>query len=64
MARLGDTRRCDACGGAAILRIVQPSIATLGWVDSPSIPYDVPSIPMWRCEDCDDRQPLAGELEE
>jgi hypothetical protein len=47
----------------AILRIVQPSAATLGWVDDRSIPYDVPSVPMWQCEDCDDRQALCEDLE-
>jgi hypothetical protein len=39
-------------------------MATLGWVDDGSIPYDVPSMPMWQCEDCDDLQPLDADLEE
>jgi hypothetical protein len=47
----------------AILRIVHPSAATLGWVDDRSIPYDIPPVPMWQCEDCDDRQTLTDELE-
>lgn len=63
MAKLGDTKPCGVCGGTAILQIVQPSVATLGWVDGPPIAYDVPSLPMWQCEDCDDRQPLDGEIE-
>jgi len=64
MSKLGETRRCGVCGGETILRIVQPSAATLGWVDGGSVlPYDIPSLPMWQCSDCDDRQPLDGELE-
>jgi hypothetical protein len=39
-------------------------MATLGWVDDGSIPYDVPQMPMWQCEDCDDLQPLDAALEE
>lgn len=64
MARIGDTIPCSVCGGLAVLRLVQPAIAILGWVDGSQIPYDIPSMPMWQCEDCDDEQPLAGELEE
>jgi hypothetical protein len=64
VAKLGDSRRCGACGGVTVLRIVQPSMATLGWVDDGSIPYDVQSMPMWQCEDCDDLQPLDTDLEE
>jgi hypothetical protein len=63
VAKLGDLKPCVFCGGAAILRIVQPSMATLGWVDDRSIPYDVLAVPMWQCEDCDERQSLADELE-
>jgi hypothetical protein len=47
----------------AILRVVQPSAATLGWVDDRLIPYDTPSLPMWQCEECHDRQPVNGDLE-
>jgi hypothetical protein len=61
--KLGDSKRCDVCGGVTILRIVQPSMTTLGWVDDRSTPYDVPPLPMWQCEDCDDRQLLVDELE-
>ena len=63
MARLGDSKACGICGGKSILRIVQPSLATLGWVDDRSIPYDTPPLPLWRCDDCDDQQPLNEELE-
>jgi hypothetical protein len=44
--------------------MVQPSMATLGWVDDGSIPYDVHPMPMWQCDDCDDLQPLGDEVEE
>jgi hypothetical protein len=64
MPRLGDSKPCGVCGGASILRLLQPSVATLGWIESPSIPYDVPLLPMWHCEECDDRQPLDGELQD
>jgi hypothetical protein len=47
----------------AILRLVQPSMATLGWVDDRSIPYDVPPLPMWQCEECGDRQSVIEELD-
>jgi hypothetical protein len=63
MAKLGDSKPCGVCGGVAILRIVQPSVATLGWVDDRSIPYDIPSLPMWQCEDCAERQLLPDEVE-
>jgi hypothetical protein len=63
MARLGDSKPCSVCGGMAILRIVQPSVATLGWVDDHSIPYDTPSLPMWQCEDCAELQLLPEEVE-
>jgi hypothetical protein len=63
MARLGELKPCAVCGGVAILRIVQPSIATLGWVDDCSIPYDVPPLLMWECEDCHERQTLRDQLE-
>jgi hypothetical protein len=63
MAKTGDTRRCSVCGGWAVLQILQGSAATLGWVDGESVPYEVPLLPMWHCEDCGDRQPLDGELE-
>ena len=63
MAKLGDSKRCGVCGGVAILRIVQPSLATLGWVEDGSIPYDVPPTPMWQCEACDDLQPPDDDLE-
>jgi hypothetical protein len=63
VAKLGDSRLCDLCGGVATLRIVQPSLATLGWVDDRSIPYDTPSTPMWQCEDCDERQPAEHEVD-
>jgi hypothetical protein len=46
-----------------ILRLVQLSLATLGWVDDRSIPYDTPPLPMWQCDDCNNQQPLEGELE-
>jgi hypothetical protein len=39
-------------------------MATLGWVDDGSVPYDVPPVLMWQCDDCDDLQPLRDELEE
>jgi hypothetical protein len=63
VAKLGDSKVCGVCGGRAILRIVQPSLATLGWVDDRSIPYDTPTLPMWQCENCDDQQLLGDELE-
>ena len=63
VANLGDSKPCGVCGGVAILRLLQPSMATLGWVDDPSIPYDIPSLPMWQCEDCDDQQPFGDEFE-
>jgi hypothetical protein len=63
MARLGDSKACSICGGKSILRVVQPSLATLGWVDDRSIPYDTPPLPLWLCDDCDDQQPLNEELE-
>jgi hypothetical protein len=63
MAKLGDSKTCGVCGGMAILRLVQPSLATLGWVDDRSIPYDTPPLSMWQCDDCDDQQPLSEELE-
>jgi hypothetical protein len=63
VTRLGDSKACSFCGGTAVLRIVQPSLATLGWVDDRSIPYDTPSLPMWQCDDCDNHEPLEGELE-
>jgi len=63
VANLGDSKPCGVCGGVAILRLLQPSMATLGWVDDRSIPYDIPSLPMWQCEDCDDQQPFGDELE-
>jgi len=44
--------------------MVQPSMATLGWVDDGSIPYDVHPMPMWQRDDCDDLQPLRDEVEE
>ena len=49
VAKLGDSKTCVVCGGVATLRIVQPSLATLGWVDDCSIPYDIPPMPMWQC---------------
>jgi hypothetical protein len=63
VAKLGEFKRCTVCGGLAILAIVQPSMATLGWVDDFSVPYDVPTLLMWQCEDCDDRELLLDELE-
>ncbi len=64
MAKLGDHRICGVCKGTATLRLLQPSAATLGWVDEHSLPYDVSPVLMWQCEDCDNRQPFEGELEE
>ncbi len=63
VAKLGDSKPCVICGGEATLRIVQPSLATLGWVDDRSSPYDIPPTPMWQCEDCDERQPAEQEVE-
>jgi hypothetical protein len=63
VTKLGDSKVCTVCGGRAILRIVQPSLATLGWVDDGSIPYDIPALPMWQCDDCDTQQPHEGDLE-
>jgi hypothetical protein len=63
MARLGELKRCTVCGGVATLGIVQPSMATLGWVDDCSAPYDVPTLLMWQCEGCDDRELLLDEFE-
>ena len=63
VAKLGDSKPCVVCGGVTILQIVQPSLATLGWVDDRSIPYDVPPMPMWQCEDCAERQPAEHEVE-
>jgi hypothetical protein len=64
MPKLGDTNECGVCGGVSILRLLQPSVATLGWIGGRTIPYDIPPLPMWQCQECDDRQPLDGELEE
>jgi hypothetical protein len=64
MAKLGDSKPCGICGGAAILRLVQPSMATLGWVDDGSVPYDLQPMLMWQCDDCDDLQPPSDGLEE
>ena len=64
VAKLGDSKPCAICGGAAILRLVQPSMATLGWVADASVPYEVPPLLMWQCDDCDDLQPLGSELED
>lgn len=63
VAKLGDTKPCVVCGSVATLRLVQPSLATLGWVDERSIPYDIPPMPMWQCDDCDERQPAEHEVE-
>jgi hypothetical protein len=38
-------------------------VATLGWVDDRSVPYDIPSSPMWQCDACDDLQSFGDELE-
>jgi hypothetical protein len=38
-------------------------MATLGWVDDGSVPYDVSPVLMWQCDDCDDLQP-PGEHED
>lgn len=64
MAKLGDSKLCGVCGGVTTLRLAQPSMGTLGWVDDRSVPYDVPPVLMWQCDDCDDLQPLRDELEE
>jgi hypothetical protein len=56
VSKLGDSKPCVVCGGVATLLIVQPSLATRGWVDDRSIPYDIPPMPMWQCEECDERQ--------
>jgi hypothetical protein len=63
VTKLGDSKVCTVCGGRVILRLVQPSLTTLGWVDDGSIPYDTPPLPMWQCDVCDNQQPLEGELE-
>jgi hypothetical protein len=63
VAKLGDSKPCFVCGGVAILQIVQPSLATLGWVDDRSIPYDIPPRTMWQCKNCDDRQPAEHDVE-
>jgi hypothetical protein len=63
VAKLDDSKPCVVCGGVATLRLVQPSLATLGWVDERSIPYDIPPMPMWQCDDCDERQPAQHEIE-
>lgn len=64
MSKLGETKSCDMCGGTAVLRVVQPSFAILGWVDGSSFPYEVPTLLMWQCDECDERQPLDGEIED
>jgi len=64
VAKLGDSKPCGVCGGPTTLRLVQPSMATLGWVDDGSVPYDVPPVLMWQCDNCDDLQPLGDEFEE
>jgi len=63
VAKLGESRTCVVCGGVTILRLVQPSAATLGWVDEESTPYDVPSLPLWQCEQCRDLQPADDDLD-
>ena len=64
MSKLGSTKRCGVCGGKAVLRIVQPQFATLGWVDGGSVSHEIPALPMWQCEDCDDQLLLNGEMED
>jgi len=64
VAKLGDSKPCGICGGVTTLRLVQHSMATLGWVDDGSVPYDVPPVLMWQCDDCEDLQPLRDQLEE
>jgi len=63
MARLGDTKPCGVCGGETTLRLVQARVAAIGMVpDARSLP-PLPPVPVWECSDCEDRQPLDGELE-
>jgi hypothetical protein len=63
VAKLGQSRTCVVCGGETILQLVQPSAATLGWVDDRSTPYDLPSLAMWQCEDCHDLQPADDDFD-
>jgi hypothetical protein len=63
VSKLGDSKPCIVCGGVTTLRIVQPSLATLGWIDESSIPYDISPLPMWQCDDCDERQLADAEVE-
>jgi hypothetical protein len=63
VAKLGDSKPCVVCGGVTTLRIVHLSLATLGWVDERSTPYDIPPMPMWQCDDCDERQPAEDTVE-
>jgi prepilin-type processing-associated H-X9-DG protein len=64
MAKLGDERLCVICGGRAVLQRAHPSGLTLGWVDGHALPYDPEVVPVWQCKECEDRQPLDGELED
>lgn len=63
MARLGDTKPCGVCGGESTLRIVQPQVAAFGSVPNGRPIQGPPPVPVWECADCEDRQPLDGELE-
>jgi hypothetical protein len=63
VAKLGQSKMCAVCGGETILQLVQHSAATLGWVDDRSTPYELPSLPMWRCEDCHDLQAADDDLD-
>ena len=63
MARLGDTKPCGVCGGESTLRTVQAQVATLGMVPHDGALPTIPDVPVWECADCEDRQPLDGELE-
>jgi hypothetical protein len=62
MARLGDTKPCGVCGGESTLRMGQAQVASLGIVPADGSTL-LPVLPVWECADCEDRQPLDGELE-
>jgi hypothetical protein len=43
--------------------MVQAQVATLGIVPDDGGMPAIPLVPLWECADCEDRQPLDGELE-
>jgi len=63
MASLGDTKPCGVCGGETTLRMVRAQVASLGVGPDAGTTPAIPLVPVWECADCEDRQPLDGELE-